>query len=46
MSSFQTTVGGTDLISVNPYKKLRELYLPDVIDVYRCHCLQDLPPHM
>ena len=33
------------LLSVNPYKKLL-IYSPEVIDVYRCHCLHQLPPHM
>ena len=42
--SQQTNVS-TVLVSVNPNKKL-PLYTPDVIDIYRCHCLFDLPPHM
>ena len=42
--SFQTN-SGTVLISINPYKKL-PFYTPDVIDIYRCHCLYALPPHM
>ena len=41
---FQTN-SGTVLISINPYKKL-PFYTPDVIDIYRCHCLYALPPHM
>ena len=41
---FQTNVGNV-LLSVNPYKKLL-IYSPEVIDVYRCHCLHQLPPHM
>ena len=36
---------GNVLLSVNPYKKLL-IYSPEVIDVYRCHCLHQLPPHM
>ena len=43
-SCFQTNVGNV-LLSVNPYKKLL-IYSPEVIDVYRCHCLHQLPPHM
>ena len=33
------------MVSINPYKKL-SLYTPDVIDKYRSHCLNQLPPHM
>ena len=33
------------LLSVNPYRKLL-LYTPDTIEVYRRHCLYELPPHM
>ena len=40
----QTNIG-TVLVSINPHKKL-PLYTPDVIDIYRCHCLYELPPHM
>ena len=43
-SPLQTNVGNV-LLSVNPYKKLL-IYSPEVIDVYRCHCLHQLPPHM
>ena len=32
-------------MSINPHKKL-PYYTPDVIDIYRCHCLYELPPHM
>ena len=41
---FQTNIG-TVLLSINPHKKL-PLYTPDAIDIYRCHCLYELPPHM
>lgn len=44
ISPFQTSIGNV-LVSVNPYKKLL-IYSPEVIDVYRCHCLHQLPPHM
>lgn len=36
---------GPVLLSINPHKKVH-LYSPDVIDVYRCHCLYELPPHI
>lgn len=36
---------GTVLLSINPHKKL-PLYTPDAIDIYRCHCLYELPPHI
>ncbi|XP_059080796.1 uncharacterized protein LOC131878708 isoform X1 [Tigriopus californicus] len=39
-----TNIGST-LVSINPFKKIH-LYTPDVIDVYRCHCLFELPPHI
>ena len=41
---FQTWVS-TMLVSINSYKKL-SLYTPEVIDKYRSHCLNQLPPHM
>ncbi len=41
---FQTCMSDV-LVSVNPNKKLL-IYSPEVIDVYRCHCLYQLPPHM
>jgi len=35
----------TMLVSINSYKKL-SLYTPEVIDKYRSHCLDQLPPHI
>ena len=40
----QTAVSSL-MVSINPYKKV-SLYTPDVIDNYRSHCLNQLPPHM
>ncbi|CAI5762856.1 unconventional myosin-X-like isoform X1 [Podarcis lilfordi] len=37
---------GSILVSVNPYKPIAGLYDADAIDLYRQHCLGELPPHI
>ncbi|KAL8182972.1 UNVERIFIED_CONTAM: hypothetical protein K2H54_010218, partial [Gekko kuhli] len=37
---------GSILISVNPYKPITGLYDAATIDLYRHHCLGELPPHI
>ncbi|KAG8125339.1 hypothetical protein E2320_020605 [Naja naja] len=37
---------GSILVSVNPYKPIAGLYDASAIDLYRQHCLGELPPHI
>uniref|UniRef100_A0A8D0BVC4 Unconventional myosin-X-like n=1 Tax=Salvator merianae TaxID=96440 RepID=A0A8D0BVC4_SALMN len=37
---------GSILVSVNPYKSIAGLYDAAAIDLYRQHCLGELPPHI
>ncbi|KAH0621187.1 hypothetical protein JD844_022242 [Phrynosoma platyrhinos] len=37
---------GSILVSVNPYKPIAGLYDAAAIDLYRQHCLGELPPHI
>ncbi|XP_013912288.1 PREDICTED: unconventional myosin-X-like [Thamnophis sirtalis] len=37
---------GSILVSVNPYKPITGLYDASAIDLYRQHCLGELPPHI
>ncbi|XP_044294397.1 unconventional myosin-X-like [Varanus komodoensis] len=37
---------GSILVSVNPYKPIPGLYDAAAIDLYRQHCLGELPPHI
>ncbi|KAJ6665504.1 hypothetical protein lerEdw1_003345 [Lerista edwardsae] len=37
---------GSILVSVNPYKAIAGLYDTAAIDLYRQHCLGELPPHI
>uniref|UniRef100_A0ACB8G1R0 Uncharacterized protein n=1 Tax=Sphaerodactylus townsendi TaxID=933632 RepID=A0ACB8G1R0_9SAUR len=37
---------GSILVSVNPYKHIASLYDAATIDLYRQHCLGELPPHI